>query len=356
MRILHIASHSINMGDGAIHAGMNRALRDVLGNYEIILLDHVAHDMAGKEITFDLIKSINPDHIIIGGGGAIDCHERLNGTAVPISLRTFERLNIPVTFLALGHNMLYGQEMKPLSAEGLQNLINICEKKGWGFSVRNDGSLIRLSQQLDAHYVQKVCDPGFFIEADENFRPLIDGKYVLIQATFDYHLEKFGRIEEAKLFASNIARYIRWLNANGYCTILATHTLYDITSAHNIIVSSDEKIRFGNYVTGFLSPLFAPQFFNYYKQAKLVVGMRGHSVICGAGLGTPTIGINNQYKIGGFMKNVGLEQFCVQPNDIERLQMLTAMLLNKEIEYPDLTEVRQNLYNELCDFLANEFR
>lgn len=343
------------MGDGAIHAGMNRALRDVLGNYEIILLDHVAHDIAGKEITFDLIESVNPDHIIIGGGGAIDCHERVNGTAVPISPRTFERLNVPVTFLALGHNMLYGQEMKPRAIEGLQNLVNLCEDKGWGFSVRNDGSLLRLSQHLDTHYIQKVCDPGFFIEADESYLPLVERDYVLIQATFDYHLEKFGGVDEAKSFASNIANYIRWLNMNGFATVLATHTSYDITSAHNIIVSSDEKIRFGNYITGFLCPLFAPQFFNYYKQAKLVVGMRGHSVICGAGLGTPTIGIDNQYKIGGFMKNVGLEQFCIQPNDIDSLQMLTAMLLNGEIEYPNLTKVRQNLYNELCNFLADEF-
>ncbi len=70
----------------------------------------------------------------------------------------------------------------------------------------------------------------------------------------------------------------------------------------------------------------APGFFDRYRRADLVLGMRGHSVICAVGVGTPVLGLGSHDKVGGFLHEVGLADWAVDLDRDRRLEKLTVVV------------------------------
>jgi polysaccharide pyruvyl transferase WcaK-like protein len=66
----------------------------------------------------------------------------------------------------------------------------------------------------------------------------------------------------------------------------------------------------------------APAFFDLYRGADMVIGMRGHSVICAVGASTPVLGLGSHDKVSGFLAEVGLGDWAVDLTDDPRLARL----------------------------------
>lgn len=86
-------------------------------------------------------------------------------------------------------------------------------------------------------------------------------------------------------------------------------------------------------------------FFDAYKKASVVIGMRGHSVICGVGLNTPTIALSSHSKVKGFMNMVGLSDRVIDmadPNFVNLLDRMVCEILDNRLdEVPRLKIVQK---------------
>jgi len=323
VRIAHAASHSTNIGDGALIQVLQTYMGDNIYNHDVVY-----------DGTF-----LNPDgfdKIIIGGGGAIGglSHDR-TPMAYPV---THETLSDKMSFVAIGYNVFYGREYG--YKKELKDLINKSHDIGIPFSVRMDGSVERIREEIGVD-TEEVPDPGLFVEVDESYNPpQIDPSRpnVIIQIAGD-NLQSRGNPTEG------LAKVAELLI--GYCDaniIVAPHIVRDlgVTSefAHRM---ASKSLRKHICVTGIMHPRNAAQYFKIYKDADLVIGMRGHSVICGVGLGTPTIAIDSHPKVKGFMEKVGLGDW-VAKDKIRNDFIISAAM--GEIEFsPKLDGMREKLDN-----------
>jgi len=321
MRVAHAASHSTNIGDGAIVQVLQKYMGDNIYNYDVV------YDGG-------LLNPDDFDKIIIGGGGAIGGLSRIRvPMAYPV---THETLNHKMSFVAIGYNVFYGREYD--YKEELKDLINKAHDMGIPFSVRMDGSRERVLEDIGVD-VEEVPDPGLFVEVDENYNPPQidpDRPNVIIQIAGDNIASRGNPIGGLVTIAE---RLIKSCDAN---IIVAPHIIRDLGVTSEFAYRMNAKgLRRHICMTGIMHPRNAAQYFKIYKDADLVIGMRGHSVICGVGLGTPTIAIDSHPKVKGFMECVGLGDWIVKDKIRDDFIVGAAM---GEIEFsPQLGGMREQL-------------
>ena len=374
LRIVHVASHHINVGDGAITSGIRRVIGEIFPNpVQYVNLDIVDFGYFGSEIPPELINSYEPDFVLVGGGGTIDGHQMrtLNGTAFTMSMEGIDKLDAPIGFVGLGHNQYRHQEF--FNIDVLDRFLDFCYDRDIPFSVRDDGSFGRLSRMLlrddIGDLISVVPDPGFFVEASENIPspvfPLHDAPRVVVQLAVDAYKHRFGGdntdYEKNSLdFINRMSTYVGYLiDMHGASVALATHTLSDLEAALLVLRNIDrKKSRMHVRITGVYHPVYAPMFFKTYAEADLVVGMRGHSVICAAGLGTPVIPISTHDKISGFSGQAGLSQWTLEPplGDLgyNSLTSMTDSLLigDDEKQLSIVADKTVDWHDELTTFLT----
>ena len=78
--------------------------------------------------------------------------------------------------------------------------------------------------------------------------------------------------------------------------------------------------------------------------AKLVIGMRLHSMIFGAITATPIIGINYSDKVRNFMSDIGMKEYCINSDELEKLPGIVEKAIRKSpITKADLSEKTKEL-------------
>jgi polysaccharide pyruvyl transferase WcaK-like protein len=378
INVLHIASHNINVGDGAISSGIHKAVSAVsMAEVDFHNFDIVDYKHPHKMFTEESLDELGMDLVLVGGGGTIDGHVNrvLNGTALPMDIEAISKIKTPMSFLALGHNLFPTQEF--FNTETLQELIEMCSNRGFPFSVRRDGSWERLAELFDSgtmKNVRKVPDPGFFVDVNPRMRlPQIksggDGrpfkKYIIIQIALDGYEHRFSFTEEFKeenmfKFLTDIAKFSEHVIASDYEVIFAIHTLNDISPVSSIYFSMEPTAaRLGSRISGVAHPSLAGDYFSLYRDASLVVGMRGHSVICGTGLGIPTVAIATHDKVSGYMKELGCSEWAISPGEtfLEDLtEMSFDLLENSNDQLARVDNIRSEWRDEFTDFLLDTFR
>jgi polysaccharide pyruvyl transferase WcaK-like protein/2-polyprenyl-3-methyl-5-hydroxy-6-metoxy-1,4-benzoquinol methylase len=367
--VLHIASHNINMGDGAISAGIRRMVETVVGTpTRFTAVDIVDYKNYGQHFSAEQINEIKPDLVLIGGGGTIDGHPHREhtGTAFSMPFEEFDKIQAPVGLMGLGHNIFPNQEVYHMDT--LEEFVLLCKSKGYPFSVRRDGSWERLSKELGGEamsHIQRIPDPGFFVPVDTgHFTPeyVNDGrKNIILQIALDAYSHRFGGedVHEERIgqFTDDIRRYAsRLVTEFDSNIIFAIHTLADhVALVHLFSTTEQEPIRFNFRSTGLGHPLNAFAFYNTYAKADLVVGMRGHSVICSTGLGVPSIAISTHDKIKGFMEEVGISSDCLYPvtSDFEDLLIVKTeeLLENPQRQLDDIQKATTYWHKEFAEFL-----
>jgi hypothetical protein len=125
--------------------------------------------------------------------------------------------------------------------------------------------------------------------------------------------------------------------------ILAPHIHSDLGIAQDFILAS-RKISPPRDFSGFRLEVSgvlrgtrsASGYFDLYRQADLVVGMRGHSMIVSVGVGTPCVGIISHPKVEGFLRECGLEKWSANIMDSnleDSLVEKVSMLLDDSSEW-----------------------
>ncbi len=339
--VLHVASHEINVGDGALIGGIRQVLREIAG-FEPRYRPMEMTDFPARsgEVSPESLDSLDVDLILVGGGGSIDgrpSHTR-SGMAFPLAGEEIRRLRTPLAYVALGVNMLPGERLH--CGQQLADVLRACRDRGIPFSVRNDGSLERLRDELGdaADAVVEVPDPGFFVQADPRYVvPSMSGHRptVLVQIAGD-HLDKRlgvaasgnGRIgprrwigrrnarsDAVSRFLADMGALVQWLVVELDAEVLlAPHTLRDVPVAGQVTARLDPAIcRRRVRVLGIAHAMHAPKYFAAYARADLVVGMRGHSVICAVGLRRPCVALATHAKVSGFMQKCDLGEWSIPP-------------------------------------------
>ena len=329
LRVVHIASHNINVGDGAISAGIRRMISEMCStNIEFFNIDIVDYISANRALNAEDINSHRPDVVLVGGGGTIDGHEarNLTGTALMMPMSEIEKVNAKFGFIALGHNAFRNQDFH--NKDILINFIEFCHANDFPFSVRMDRSFERLETLLErdlSGLVRRVPDPGFFVPPQDSrmsmYTPM-DRKRIIIQMAIDNYGHRFSldslpenANELVVRFSSGLVSFIESVVKRFNTDIvIAMHTLDDLMSAALLVSKLEEQLRrIAVRVTPVIHPTYAPWFFKAYADADLAIGMRGHSVICPIGLGTPTIAISTHDKVEGFMSEIDCDRWSLNP-------------------------------------------
>ena len=328
LKILHIASHELYVGDGALNQVFRERLQALSDRpLAFTLLDAIVQPpqlTAGDVAGFDLV--------LVGGGGGINNSRRASrtGTELPMSLAEYRAAKPAFAFVALGHN-LYGSE-RFRHGPALTQLLHVVEERGDFFSVRNDGSRARIAEAIGAdpaRTIEEVPDPGFFI-ASPSVRPIEAGDrpYALLQiAGQSLWLRLGGGLHRRVLhrafafgtrgLAAALADWgMRCWRDHGLDILLAPHVDADVPLAAEVLrllyaragaAALHRPFRMG----GTPHPLHAKSFFSAYAAAEMIVGMRGHAVICGVGSGRPLIALSTHPKVAGFMRACGLDDWSV---------------------------------------------
>jgi polysaccharide pyruvyl transferase WcaK-like protein len=86
----------------------------------------------------------------------------------------------------------------------------------------------------------------------------------------------------------------------------------------------------------------ASGYFDLYRRADFVIGMRGHSMIVSVGVGTPCVGVVSHPKVEGFLKDCCLEKWStnvVDANFEDSLFEKISMLLDDSSEWRTLRAI-----------------
>ena len=346
--IVHIAMHTTNIGDGALVRGIQHTLPKDLET-GIRFIDHCITDF----LKYDKLKfddqyvewlNNNANLLLIGGGGLISEKNYLPTILPP---QILSKLKLPIVVYAVGHNLFDGERLK--NSDGLSALIGQIRELGGLFSVRNDGSLERLKRDIGAsaaQSVREVPDPGVFVPVEAMLHPQIrpGRRNVVLQFAGDKLANRLGECDTEKpadgwfplqkkskqrhekssrqrdLFWAKIAsvcnKLTRQHNVNFF---IAPHVHSDLAVTESFVSATRHTPDFEGSrleVSGvFRGATSAPAYFDLYRQADFVVGMRGHSIIVAVGIGTPCVAIVSHPKVEGFLKDCGLEEWSAHVAD-----------------------------------------
>lgn len=330
LRVLHAATHGHNIGDGALVAGMQQALREDLGvDIDFHPLDVLGCKLRGQR---DMLPRREArgleerfDLVLVGGGGMIEGGKGNYLSAINFNfhLDVLRDSRIPWVFYALGDNQF--RRTFFFHRRRLRRLLALAADGGHLFSVRNDGSEERLRRRLGEVEVATIPDPGLWVPPGPGVAPEVagDGPHVLLQLAGDRASRRFGRRRGALL--RRLAGVVEGLVGDrGAHVVLCPHLLDDVPLCSELLAALPAKVRRESMsMTSVLNgAAAAPTFFDRYRQVDLVVGMRGHSTICAVGVGTPVIGLASHDKVGGFLRQVGLDDWVVDLDDDRRLRRL----------------------------------
>lgn len=387
LRIWHVATHTTNIGDGALVLGIQKTLREDWGvpiDFVSDCLMEYENYWGEKKYDLELVSNINnkSDLLLIGGGGMMDGGRGANrsGMGFNMPLDHLKRIKVPVVYYAVGHNSFAKQIY--WHAKKLRGLVDfVLNQEKMLFSVRNDGSLGRLKTLLksDLNNMWEIPDPGLFVPTKENTHNSFsnDKVNILVQLAGDNPFSRFssgtwkiipkiGRMilkKRMHQYLQNVGDALQKVAKKKPVNfVLCPHLVRDFSVLGKFTDSIPKGFsRFNFNATEILRGAeAAPKFFDLYRKADMVIGMRGHSVICGVGLGTPTIALSSHPKVRGFMESVGLEDRIVEINDrhlaLNLSQMVNRVMENREKEMDRLSAIRDECRERTKKFHEKMFQ
>lgn len=381
VRVWHIATHSTNIGDAALIQGLQATIKDDWGVPVKFIPDTLMEYQTywgNKRFDAELVARINSesDMLLIGGGGMLD-GGRLNketGIAFNLPLHLFDKIKVPVVFYAVGHN-LFPNQYYWHTGQLRQLLVRITAREDRIFSVRNDGTLGRLRRMLssDLEYVEEIPDPGLYVPITNiTHSCLVPGRTnILIQLAGDNPFNRFRRHLWKRMPVAGdlvlrramrrcfirIAKALQKIAQDFPVNfILCPHLVRDFSVMGEFVACMPASFcRFNfNASETLRGTTQSAAFFALYRKADMVIGMRGHSVICGVGVGTPTIALSSHDKIKGFMNTISLQDRVIELNSstlqYQLENTISAILRNMAREKQRLAEILGRCRKETKEF------
>lgn len=341
MKILHLASHTGNIGDNASHIGFRTLLSMLIKKpFVIDTLEirrfYMSYSLPDKQ-QFDesfaaLVNSY--DLLVIGGGGFLDfwVAGSVTGTTLNISEEILDQIKTPIFISSVGcipHNKIPEGNVEKFK----KFLDQLLSRKNTLLAVRNDGSsqvLKEIGQSYFDH-IPEVLDHGFFYQNDGTAYKPCEEPYILINTTDDQVKmlnRKTGRIDEQTFINEMHSVIDHVINHTRLSIVFAPH-IYTDYKAIDLLVNRINNFHLRTRV------IVAPhvqgdfgcnQIFSAYKNSTLVVGMRFHANVCSLAMDVPVVGIAALDRVSSVYESVNLPSLAV-PVD-EHLSERTIELIN----------------------------
>ncbi|MBD8060662.1 polysaccharide pyruvyl transferase family protein [Cellulomonas sp. JH27-2] len=350
---------------------------DPLGNYGDVLLpaavrEAVGHvrgvaDWHGVHVhqVFDeaAVDAVNETSgLLVGGGGLFLPDTSPNGNSgwqwnVPDA--SLERLRVPLGLVAVGYNLFPGQEF--VGSRFRDSLTRVVERADF-VGLRNRGSIERVRALLPSDLADKVT----YLPCPTTVLGLLDGTayadpvgqasprdVVYLNIAYDRSALRFK--DDYAAFLAQIDAFVRSLDGVAQVRVGA-HTIpdekiaTDLFREHGTRVPVDSFFRLGIEETT-----------RRYRDAALVVGMRGHAGMIPFGLGTPIVSLISHAKLRYFLEDIGRPEWGVEVTDPHlgaRLTELSTAIVTEQARYREqVAQARAALYETttaaLTPFLTN---
>lgn len=293
MKIRHYASIGTNTGDHVSIIGLERLIRNCVGRCEFDL-----HHVREK------VDCESADMILFGGGGLLSpkkshfrkqcgqwCNINVDGSLI----------DKPYVVFGVGINTWRGFPYSdPIPRHGVGNLRNLIDNSAL-FRVRNDGS----KQVLASIGIEceERAPSAFFAECNPDAQR--ENK-IAFQVANNRAGLRFNGTTEKNVVSALVCAAQYAQKKYGSKVVFVSHSAKDDDICSSMANDTMAGLHLFDKSIG-----SAIDTLNIYKSCRLVVGMRGHSIIMPVCIGTPTVGVATYDKIHGFMKNVALSDYCV---------------------------------------------
>ncbi len=326
MNAWHVYARYNNFGDYALGVG----LRNVLDRHfkpGLIFKLYDAHEIVFDDWPVQQLNS-TANMLLVGGGGLI--HGTGGEWLFRMRNHVVDKVRVPMVFYGLGYNLFPNE---PSIGQPIIDNLKLLQERAISFTVRNDGTRERLAGL--GFEAPEVPDPGFFVDGDYR-PPPIPKPFVLMQLAFA--IPKWRDYAESDLIAQ-VGPVIRSLLKRGYQVVLAPHTLGDDRLA--IRLQAELGSPLGLHKWNWHHIMRDECTFEglaYYKHARFVIGMRGHSQICPIGMGTPVIVIENHAKHKGLIAKLGIADLSVSLADRNLAGTLIELIQEVENGHDAISE------------------
>lgn len=302
--IYHVTNYK-GWGNNAGDVVLSKCVRDTLRNplqakYKIQELS--------KPVTNQTIEDINKNKLLLIGGGGLflpDTNEnRISGWQWSVSQSQLKEIKIPVVLFAIGYNYFRGQNPDRFF---LENLEAILEKASF-IGIRNHGSINRINELTNNRFKDKIdfqpCPTTIIRKLYQHLPKKRKSDIIAVNIAFDRPLYRFGN--EYDRILSSVALSLKTLSGKGYKIINTTHITAD--KQFEIVLK-----RFGvQFRTVELQYEFPEKVFEFYNDAELVIGMRGHAQMIPYGLNTKIITLGSHDKMLWFLQDLEAEDWYIE--------------------------------------------
>ena len=342
MKILHLASHTGNIGDNASHIGFRNVLSSIVKErFQIDELDirrfYISYSLPDKLFFDDAFAArVNTyDLLVIGGGGFLDfwVEGSVTGTTLNISEEILNKITTPVFISSVG--CIPHKDIPEGNVEKFRRFLDtLLSRKKTFLAVRNDGSSQVLKELIGKKYFEKipvVLDHGFFYENDGTRYKPCEEPYILINTTDDQVKmlnRKTGRVDE-QTFIDEMHKVIKYIIDQTRLSIVFAPHIYSGYTAIDLLVSriNNFYLRSRVVVAPYVQNDFGcNQIFSAYKNSLLVVGMRFHANVCSLAMDVPAVGIAALDRVSSVYESVNLPSLAIPVN--EHLSERTIHLIN----------------------------
>lgn len=241
--------------------------------------------------------------VVVGGGGLFLPDTSPNGSSGwqwNVDNDHLERISTPLALFAVGYNLFPGQTFKGTLFQ--DSLVKVADKAQF-LGLRNHGSIDRVRSALPASLQDKVRYVPCPTTILARIRPLATAPTtgtgrVLLNAAFDRRSRRFG--ESYGEFLEEMVRLIDGVRAAGAEIAYAAHLASDERLVNDLRRSFDRELPVERLYNNPLEESLA-----VYRDASLVIGMRGHATMVPFGLGTPVLSIVSHPKMRYFLEDIG---------------------------------------------------
>jgi polysaccharide pyruvyl transferase WcaK-like protein len=353
---------SRNIGDSAILLGLKELIHNVNKGKEVYIrvlstdVDYTStHGVTGKRalIKSDIFKILpwfniiqvfrESDRVIISGGTPIFDFSHAIRTLyffLPIVFRK------PYYFFGIG--------VKPIKSFYGKKYIPYVLRKSKHISVRDEGSQDILRELgLPNDKINLTADSALFAkpasqdeinsvlrhyDIKENESTLIIAPRFLSSERKKLYLQEHMDLNTIQSTPSKIANTVNAIN-NKFDKIIFFAMHYygpdsDVPLIKEIISHCNSKKII--FINEGLHPRIA---IGILQKATLVIGMRLHSLILSASMGTPAVAISYEQKVNDFMKRINLNEYCIDLFDFSANDLIKKV--NKALN--NQTSIRQRL-------------
>jgi polysaccharide pyruvyl transferase WcaK-like protein len=370
LRILHVASFSGNQGDIVNHRGFKLWFnRRITTDKEWNQLEIRDVYLGRKNFQEEVIDKANEyDLVVIGGGNYFETWPTSywSGTSIDINLESFNDVRTPFFFNALGVDT--GQGVSNNAMNNFSSLMDtILERENNLLTVRNDGSLLRLQNELNVNdnRIIQIPDAGFYQDLSETKENR--SNTLVINVAGDMQQIRFkhknGSSED---FVHLMSQFInRSQSLYNFDKIVFTlHVIGDLKIVNTIIDRLEENTR--RHVLGLTSYGMhlnnTQEILEIYKSARLVIAQRFHANVLALAFRTPVIGITNYPQIKGLYDDLFCPEYSIRlesEKDLSNLEEITKFALAQPIEFmrrinhelDSMFSVAEKSHDNICNWI-----